>query len=90
MGNVSVTYRRIHHAAHYEAPPSKFGHDLEQWDVVGDLSRGQRTGDPVAPSVVPCDAEYHSGYLDNGMVQHHVFVRRAPLTGSCHHCGTAS
>ena len=81
-----VTYRRIQHAGHYAAPPTDQGHDLEQWDVAGELPRGPRTGDPVAPPEVPRDAGYHSGYRSGG-VQHWVFVRRAPLTGSCPRCG---
>lgn len=80
----SVTYRRIPHAAHYEGQQGK-GHDLEQWDVVGDVARSPRTGHPVAPVEVPRDAEYHSGYQQDG-VQHWLFVRTAPLTGTCARC----
>jgi hypothetical protein len=80
-----ISYRRVQHAAHYGYSHPAKGHDLEQWDVVAELARGVRSGHPVAPAEVPADAEYHSGYRRDG-VQHWIFVRRAPLTGSCPHC----
>jgi hypothetical protein len=86
--STTVIYGRIQHAAHYAYTHPAKGHDLEQWDVTGDLPRGPRTGDPIAPSVVPRDAVYHYGYLDKDGVQHWLFTRRAPLTGNCARCGT--
>ena len=78
----TVSFRRFPHATHYQGGG---GHDLEQWDVIGELPRGHG-GNRVAPSDVPRNAEYHSGYLDDAKVQHWLFVRRAPLTGSCSRC----
>lgn len=85
-----ITYRRAEHAAHYHPANAAKGHDLESWDVAGDLPRG-RYGDPVRPEGVPASAEYHSGYIDADGVQHWFFVRRAPLSGTCeeHGCHTA-
>ena len=84
-----VTYRRVQHAAHYSNHPMK-GHDLEQWDVEGNLQRGDRTGKPIAPDGVPNDAQYHSGYRTGEGVQHWVFVRVAPMTGTCRRCEAAA
>lgn len=78
----TITYRRIQHAGHYAAGA---GHDLESWDVTGDVERSSRTGDPMPPLGVPLDATYHSGHVDDG-VQHWTFTRRAPLTGTCPRC----
>jgi hypothetical protein len=83
---VTVTYRRAKHAAHYDYSHPAKGHDLEQWDVAGDLPHEPRTGNPIAPPEVPRDAEYHSGYLARDGVQHWLFVRTAPLTGTCVRC----
>ncbi|MBP7551774.1 MAG: hypothetical protein KA761_15890 [Gemmatimonadaceae bacterium] len=55
------------------------GHDLESWDVV------QSYRDP-RPSDIPADAEKRHGYLDEAGRQHFVYVRTAPLTGTCVLC----
>jgi hypothetical protein len=83
-----ITYRRIQHAAHYEAPgQGAKGHDLEQWDALdaGQIKRG-RSGDPVVPDGVPADAEYHCGYIDRDGRQHWLYTRRSPMTGTCERC----
>lgn len=72
-----MIYRRAQHAGHYGHGPDS-GHDLESWSVAQGWSDAR-------PAGVPADAEKHSGYLANG-VQHVVYVRRAPLTGTCKRC----
>lgn len=77
---MSTTYRRIRHAARYGRPGT--GHDLEQWDVEGGV---MRDGVPPRPGI-PITAEYHHGYVREGM-QHWVFTRRAPFgEGTCERC----
>jgi hypothetical protein len=71
----AITYSRAKHAGHYAGGG---GHDLESWDVVSP-TRFHRDG-------VPNDAEYHSGYLKDG-IQYWRFVRCAPLSeGTCAMC----
>lgn len=73
----AVTYRRVPHAAHYGA--ANTGHDLEQWDVAQPFAAPH-------PDAVPADAEKHSGYIARDGKAHTLFVRRAPLTGTCPRC----
>lgn len=74
-----ITYRRQQHAAHYSEHHPTRGHDLEVWDA-------QQTWTDPHPEGVPADAEKHSGYLDNAHRPHVLFVRTAPLTGTCARC----
>jgi hypothetical protein len=76
--SLTVTYSREPHAAHYAYDHPKRGHDLERW------SYAQERRLPV-PVGVPRNAEYHSGFMRDGM-QHWTYVRTAPLTGSCAFC----
>lgn len=72
-----VEYKRVPHAAHYTDGRSG-GHDLEQWTFVAPTNR--------RPDNVPQGAEYHSGFMKDG-VQHWVYVRRAELSpGTCARC----
>lgn len=86
-----IRYSRIQHAAHYAYgfvhPERGQGHDLEQWDAAEeDCQRGPRTGNPMRPEGVPVGAEYHSGYRDAEGKQRYLFVKPAPLTGTCPRC----
>jgi len=84
-GDIAITYRLVVHAGHDLY--GNGGHDLEEWDVTGQLARSARTGDPIPPVAVPCGAAYHSGYVDRAGVQHWIFTRRAPPSaGSCERC----
>lgn len=66
-------YRRIPHAGHYGHGK---GHDLEEWDVMStERPEVARNGTDI-----PCEARYHSGYLDDQRRQHWVFTRIAPLS----------
>lgn len=76
-----VAYQRIEHAGHYGRGIDGIvcGHDLEQWDVAAPVR-------PLRPDGVPVDAEYHSGYVKDG-VQHWLFIRVAALSpGECDWC----
>lgn len=75
---VAVQYTRVRHAAHYGYNHPAKGHDLERWEFVAN--------DNVRPEGVPVDAEYHCGFLEGG-VQRWVYVRVAPLSGTCPRCG---
>jgi len=67
----------VRHAAHYLGGNN--GHDLTQWTYAQD----QRL--PV-PANVPRDAEYHVGFIKDG-VQHWVYHRRAKFSpGKCDRC----
>ncbi len=80
MNCLKYTYTRGQHAAHYSHHPD-VGHDLETWDCV--LPKF----DSPRPDQVPADAERHSGWYDGHHGEQHVlFVRRAPMTGSCPRC----
>lgn len=73
-----TTYRRIPHAAHYAYNHPAGGHDLEQWTFAAPVNK--------RPEDVPRDAEYHSGFVKDG-VQYWVYVRTAPLSpGGCKRC----
>lgn len=76
-----TTYKRVQHAAHYSFKPVT-GHDLETWTIAASSVTAARE---QAGDALPRDAKYHSGYLDKG-VQYWMFVRTAPLTGTCDQC----
>ena len=79
-GAGEMTYRRIHHAAHFIGGG---GQDLHEYDFVGNWS-------PMAtlpPTCVPRDAKYHVGYIAKDGRQHWVFIMPAPLgEGRCDRC----
>lgn len=73
-------YRRVHHAAHYG--PGCGGHDLEEWSAP--VAPGKRPGD--RPEGVPADAEWHVGFIREG-VQWTTWIRVAPFgEGYCDRC----
>lgn len=80
-----VKYERVQHAGHYayDAKHPKYGrgHDLETWTYAQSMRL------PV-PAIIPSDAEFHHGFLANG-VQYWVNTRRAPMTGTCVDCAAA-
>lgn len=68
-----VVYTRAKHAAHYHGLAT--GHDLETWTFAGPVN--------VRHPEIPAGAEYHHGFLRDG-VQHWVYARRAPFSpGRC-------
>lgn len=73
-------HSRISHAAHYDNHHPDVGHDLEWWDSMLPFY------DAPKPRDVPANAERHSGYVDREGVQHVMFCRTAPLTGTCPRC----
>jgi hypothetical protein len=85
----AVAYHRAQHAAHYMFGDLRIGHDLESWTVASN-TRTPADARTFAGAELPCDAEYHHGFVSNG-VQHWVFVRIAPLTGDlCARCAEVS
>lgn len=81
-----VATRRIQHAGHYAygVTHQKYGrgHDLEEWTYAQPARLPK-------PSSIPSDAEYHSGFVRDG-AQHWVYLRRAPMTGTCPRCASVS
>lgn len=72
----SIAIRITKHAAHYMGGIG--GHDLE----ISTFAAPVR----VRPEGLHPDAEYHSGYVADG-VQHWVYTRKLPLSpGRCAYC----
>lgn len=70
-------FSRERHAAHYDHDHPAKGHDLFWWDFAAPTRPRVAPGAPYPG--VPHGAEYHSGYLENG-VQRWRFVALAPFS----------
>jgi hypothetical protein len=72
----TLTVTRETHAAHYAYVGG--GHDLEWFTFPSPRN--------VRHPELPSDAEYHSGFLKDG-VQHWSYIRKLPLSpGKCPRC----
>lgn len=73
---MKISSRVAKHAAHYMGGIG--GHDLEVYTFAAPTN--------VRPSDMHPDAEYHSGYVSQG-VQHWTYTRKLPLSpGRCPLC----
>ncbi len=79
-----ISHSLIKHAAHYMYDHPAKGHDLEQWVIETD-----GTIDRYAARLalgVATDADWHSGYIENGR-QRWVWEAKRPFSsGTCEHC----